>query len=116
LGHLDKFRLLKEDRPFNDTDTLSLLGRQPATKVMFGFFPILLILIAPVIGWRIDCLLRSSVAAGRPSQMSLGLLVGILPSATIAFICLEGVFRAALLAFLGLMVLFAHISAKRVAI
>ena len=116
MGHLDKFRLLKEDRPFNDTDTLSLLGRQPATKVMFGFFPILLILIAPVIGWRIGCLLRSPLAAGHQNPISPGLLVGTLPFAPFAFICLEGVFRAAFLAFVGLMVLFAHISAKRVAI
>jgi hypothetical protein len=116
LGHLDKFRLLKEGRPLNDKDAWCLLCRQPATKVMFGFFPILLILIAPVIGWRIGCLLRSSVAAGRPSQMSPGLLVGTLSFAPFAFICLEGVFRAAFLAFLGLPVLFAHISAKRVAI
>lgn len=115
MGHLDQFRLLNEGRPFNDTDTLCLLCRQPTTKVMFRFFPILLILIAPVIGWRIGCLLRSPVAAGRQNPMSPGLLVGTLPFAPFAFICLEGVFRAAFLAFLGLMVFFAHISAKRVA-
>jgi hypothetical protein len=115
LGHLDKFRLLNEGRPSNDTDTLCLTGCQPATKVMFRFSPILLILIAPVIGWRIGCLLRSPVAAGRQNPMSPGLLVVTLPFAPFAFICLEGVFRAAFLAFLGLMVLFAHISAKRVA-
>ena len=79
------------------------------------FSPILLILIAPVIGWRIGCLLRSPVAAGRQNPMSPGLLVVTLPFAPFAFICLEGVFRAAFLAFLGLLVLFAHISAKRVA-
>ena len=82
---------------------------------MFRFSPILLILIAPVIGWRIGCLLRSPVAAGRQDPMSPGLLVVTLPFAPFAFICLEGVFRAAFLAFLGLLVLFAHISAKRVA-
>jgi len=48
--------------------------------------------------------------------MSPGLLVATLPFAPFALICLEGVFRAAFLAFLGLMVFFAHISAKRVAI
>ena len=116
MGHLDQFRLLNEGRHFNDTETLCLLCRQPTTKVMFRFFPILLILIAPVIGWRIGCLLRSPVAAGRQNPMSPGLLVGTLPFAPFALICLEGVFRAAFLAFLGLMVFFAHISAKRVAI
>ena len=83
---------------------------------MFRFFPILLILIAPVIGWQIGCLLRSPVAAGRQNPMSPGLLVGTLTFAPFAFICLEGGVRAAFLAFVGLMVLFAHISAKRVAI
>ena len=82
---------------------------------MLRFFPILLILIAPVIGWRIGCLLRSPVAAGRQNPMSPGLLVGTLPFAPFAFSCLDGVLRAAFLAFLGLLVLFAHISAKRVA-
>ena len=47
--------------------------------------------------------------------MSPGLLVVTLPFAPFAFICREGVLRAAFLAFLGLLVLFAHISAKRVA-
>ena len=116
MGHLDKFRLLNEGRPFNDTDTLCLLCRQPTTQVMFRFFSILLILIAPVIGWRIGCLLRSPVAAGRQNPMSPGLLVGTLPFAPFAFSCLDGVLRAAFLAFLGLLVFFAHLSAKRVAI
>jgi hypothetical protein len=47
--------------------------------------------------------------------MSPGLLVVTLPLAPFAFSCLDGVLRAAFLAFLGLLVLFAHISAKRVA-
>jgi hypothetical protein len=47
--------------------------------------------------------------------MSPGLLVVTLPFAPFAFSCLDGVLRAAFLAFLGLLVLFAHISAKRVA-
>ena len=59
---------------------------------------------------------RSPLAAGRQSQMSPGLLVVTLPLAPFAFSCLDGVLRAAFLAFLGLLVLFAHISAKRVAI
>jgi hypothetical protein len=77
-------------------------------------FCIILVVIAPVIGWRIGCRLRSEVAAGRESHILPGLLLATLPFSPVAFICFDGILRMAFLTFIGLMIFSAFVSAKRV--
>jgi hypothetical protein len=76
-------------------------------------FCIILVVIAPVIGWRIGCLIRSQVAAGCGRHFIPGMLVGTLPFLPFAFIFFDGILRMAFLAFIGLMIISAFVSAKR---
>lgn len=79
-------------------------------------FCIILVVLAPIIGWRIGLLLRPQIAKTPGAYIITGLLIGVLPFAPVAFIFFDGVLRIAFLCFLGLMVLFAFLSAKRVSV
>jgi membrane protein YqaA with SNARE-associated domain len=90
-----------------------------ATAII-SMFSVILILVAPVIGWVIGNIFRLRLAVERSevrqkyrNQIYVVLLTATVPFLPVAFICFSGFLRLAFLIFLALMFFAAVVSAKR---